>query len=577
MQSILKKSLLIVVSAVLIISVYFIAGVLIFSNNQYNDINTGNLEEAARMLKNFTPPEVFRDPVAVAEWASRLSSPEAASVSYHRVTLINRNGQVIFDTEVDSSFMENHLNRSEFQAAVRTGIGSSRRESATLGQYHLYSAVAIYDSAGELAGVLRLSRLVTGFFPRLLNRTLLFFIFGLVVILGACAGLYHFSRRLSLSVEVRLEKELAEKTAELQIKAEEAETESRHREVILNSMFDGLISVDGNLNIIHVNTRLCTLFGIDIIEGIEDTVRGMSLLSFSRSAELEEAARQVLSTGEPHEITLKRFVSGVEQNLQVFAAPSRASSNGGSRGVVMVLGDISRLVRLEQVRKDFAANVSHELRTPIHVIQGFAENILDSVNQDEIYRFAEIIKKNALYMENITADLLTLVSLEDKDTVRPPMEENALSPLIEEAVKIVSTAARKKNIDIDVSCPPEISLHLYDSLFIQAMFNLLENAVKYSDSGSRIKVNANVEGDHLIIEVKDKGIGIPAVHLDRIFERFYRVDKSRRKTEGSETGTGLGLSIVRHIAMLHHGTVEVESHAGEGSVFRLRLPKAAGR
>jgi len=562
MKSILKRSYVFVACAALIVSAYFIAGVLIFANNQYYEINTENMKEAARALKSFTSAEIFTDKSTAAEWASLANTSDS-----YRITFISRNGQVIFDTEADSAAMENHLDRVEFQDAITNGIGTDRRRSATLGQYYLYAAIAIQDSSGQFAGVLRLSRLIPGFFPRLLSTTLPFLALGFLLILGMCIALYYLSRRESVSIEAELSSELNEKTAALNVKAEEAETESRHREVILNSMFDGVITLDNSLNIIFANRRLCSLFGIDE----EKDIRGVSLLEFSHSAELEEAAQMVLSTGRPYEFTLKRHISGPQQCFHVFASPMDMGLPQKPQGVVIVLGDISRLVKLEQIRKDFAANVSHELRTPIQVIQGFAENILDSSpdDQKQIYHFAEIIKKNAQSMDNLTKDLLTLVSLESGDAARPSLEDVALDSAISEAVDTVAVAAKNKNIAISVSCPQDLNVRLYSSLFIQALINLLDNSVKYSGSGSSIQVNVSQEKEHVVIEVKDNGIGIPSEHLQRIFERFYRVDRSRSREAG---GTGLGLSIVRHIALLHGGTVEAESHAGEGSVFRLRVP-----
>jgi len=562
MRNILKRSAILVAAAVLVVSAYFIAGALIYANNQYNEINTENMEEAVSTLRRFTPPDVFANIDATVDWISRMGI-----TGPYRITLINRSGRVIFDSEADSAIMENHLNRLEFQTAIQEGIGTARRRSATLGQYYLYAATALYDANGEFTGVLRLSRLIPGFFTRLLSAILPFLIFGFLIILGACIGLYYFSRYQSILVEAKLNAELEKKTAELHKKAEEAEAESRHREVILNSMFDGVITLDSNLKIIHANPQLCSLFGVDR----EKNVRGVSLLEFSHSPELEEAAQMALSTGRPHEFTLKRHMSGVQQFFQVFAAPLNVNSPENSRGLVMVLGDISRLVKLEQVRKDFAANVSHELRTPIQVIQGFAENILNTqpYDQEQVYHFAEIIRKNAQSMDNLTNDLLTLVSLESADVERPPLEEAALDSLITEAVEMTAVAAKKKKITIDVSCPPKLNVRLYSSLFVQALINLLDNAIKYSNKGALIKVRAFQKAKHLIIEVKDNGIGIPAEHINRVFERFYRVDRSRSREAG---GTGLGLSIVRHIALLHRGSVEAESHAGEGSIFRLKLP-----
>jgi len=584
MKKILKNEFVIVAVAVFIVSMYFISGVLILASRQYYGINTQNLEETLKTLKNFTPAEVFTDSDAAEEWSSRFS--DSSGQMPFRITLISRNGRVIFDTDANSLTMENHLDRPEFQDAVTQGRGTAHRRSATLGQLFIYTAIAITDSDDQFAGVLRLSRAVPGYYSRLLSSALPFLVAGFFIIAAVCAGLYRFSRRVSRSIEADLNARLEEKTSELKIKKEEAETESRRREVILNSMFEGVIALDSSLSIILVNPRICSLFGIDR----EKNLRGMPLIEFSHSAELEEAAQTVLTTGRPCELSLKRFISGSEQHFQVYAAPLQmlppdTPAQGTEQrerglpavasGVIMVLRDISRLVRLEQIRKDFAANVSHELRTPIHVIQGFAETILDSPpeDNDQLCHFAKIIKKNAQSMENITSDLLTLVSLEEENAVRPPLEKAALPPLITEAVDAVAISAKNKKIGITISCSPELSAYVYSSLFVQALVNLLDNAIKYSGDGSRISVKAFTDNEAanetLIVEVKDTGIGIPAEHLDRIFERFYRVDRSRSREAG---GTGLGLSIVRHIALLHRGTVQVESHAGEGSTFRLRLP-----
>jgi signal transduction histidine kinase len=223
------------------------------------------------------------------------------------------------------------------------------------------------------------------------------------------------------------------------------------------------------------------------------------------------------------------------------------------------------------VRKDFAANVSHELRTPIQLVKGFSENLLESLpdDPDEIRHCVEIIHKNAQGMENLTNDLLTLVSLEDEGNPRPRMEETDVSALLEEAAAAVRFQSKKKDITIDIQCPAGLTAQLYGSFIIQAVINLLDNAVKYSSAGSRAEARAFASGEELIIEVRDQGIGIPAEHLERIFERFYRVDRARSREAG---GTGLGLSIVRHIALIHQGRVEVESHGGEGSLFRIVMP-----
>ena len=557
MTSISKKNFAIVAVAVLIIYTYVFAGVLYIALVQYDEINTGNLKDMVSTIGSLTPASVFTEKNATETWVSQVGN----SVPY-RITLISRDGRVIFDTDADSTAIENHLDRPEFQAAIISGTGTARRHSATLGHDSIYAAVGIKDTQGETAGVLRLSRQVPSFSLRLFGFTFPFLTGGFLLILGTCVSIYIFSRRISRSIEAKQESLLEEKTRELRARTEEAEDERQRLQAILNSMSEGVIALDSNLKITLVNPRFCSLFEFNN----DRNVQGMSLLELCHSTELDEAAQQVLSTHNPVKLTVKRHASGTEQHFRVFASPL-----GEGRGVVIVLGDISRLVKLEQVRKDFVANVSHELRTPIQVVKGFVETILDSPldDKEEVRRFVEIIGRNSQTMENITNDLLTLVSLEDESSPRPSIEETTVAPLIDEAAGMVEIAARKKNISVNISCPSDLSAKLYGSLIVQALVNLLDNGIKYSDSGSLITVKIFKNENEIVIEVIDNGIGIPAEHMNRIFERFYRVDRARSREAG---GTGLGLAIVRHIALLHNGTAEVESHAGEGSVFRLRLP-----
>ncbi|MDR2478378.1 MAG: PAS domain-containing sensor histidine kinase, partial [Treponema sp.] len=236
--------------------------------------------------------------------------------------------------------------------------------------------------------------------------------------------------------------------------------------------------------------------------------------------------------------------------------------------------DTTRLVRLEQVRKDFVANVSHELRTPIQLIKGFSETLLDSPINDpgQLRHYIEIIRKNAGTMENLTNDLLILASLENGDNSRSDFEEQRIASLLAESVASVELQAKRKNISIILDCPGGLTAKVHGSFIIQALINLLDNAIKYSPDNSVIRASAFLKNTEIVLEVKDEGIGIPAEHLERIFERFYRVDRSRSREAG---GTGLGLSIVRHIALLHAGKAEVESHAGEGSIFRIKIPQTA--
>jgi two-component system phosphate regulon sensor histidine kinase PhoR len=356
--------------------------------------------------------------------------------------------------------------------------------------------------------------------------------------------------------------------AELNSRIEVARAEGRRLEAILNGMSEAVFAMDERLTLHMVNRQARSFFGID---GDAD-ITALSLLEATHSTELEEAAKHILAGSEHEELEIRCHTAVVQRRFRVFAASlAHPGSRGGGRGVVMVLGDLTRLHKLEQVRKDFAANVSHELRTPIQVIKGFAETLLDSLpdNREQIRRALGIIEKNALTMENLTNDLLSLVSLEDESSPRPGMEETELGQLLEEAAATVRFLAEEKKTRIDVRYPPDLSARLCPALIVRALINLLDNAVKYSPPSSTVSLEAERRAGERIISVRDEGIGIPSEHLDRIFERFYRVDRNRSQESG---GTGLGLAIVRHIALLHHGAVEVESRAGEGSVFRLRIP-----
>jgi two-component system phosphate regulon sensor histidine kinase PhoR len=354
-------------------------------------------------------------------------------------------------------------------------------------------------------------------------------------------------------------------TWELNARFEQAKAEGSRLETILNGMSEAVFAMDSSLKLHLVNPKARELFNLG-----DNDIKAMSLLEATRSTELVETAKKALSGGAPIDTELT-FHTGAEQCFQVYASPLFAV-NGGSSGVVLVLQEITRLVKLERIRKDFVANVSHELRTPIQLIKGFSETLLETVeegNKKQIVHFIEIIRKNAGIMENLTNDLLILADLENNTVNARDMEELSLAPLIDEAVSSVEPQSKRKQIEIIKECPGSLSANLYGSFIIQALINLIDNGIKYSPPKSKLWVNAYQENEELLLEVRDKGIGIPAEHLERIFERFYRVDRARSREAG---GTGLGLSIVRHIAMLHKGKAEAESHAGEGSIFRIRIP-----
>ncbi|MCL2440652.1 MAG: HAMP domain-containing histidine kinase [Treponema sp.] len=359
-----------------------------------------------------------------------------------------------------------------------------------------------------------------------------------------------------------LEKTMRIITLEINQRFKQAKSESSRLEAVLNGMSEAVFAMNHSLRLYTVNPKARELFNL----GNTD-VKTMTLLEATRSAELAEIANKSINAGMPLEIELT-FHSKNEKHFQVYASPIGNNNDG----VILVLQEITRLVKLERVRKDFVANVSHELRTPIQLIKGFSEALLENQSDKQNVHFIEIIRKSAGTMENLTNDLLILADLENNLNNTRDMEELNVLPIIQEAVSSLEIQAKNKNIEIIINCDENLKTRLYGSLILQALINLIDNGIKYSAVKSKIWVsvylNDNRQNEEVVFEVRDKGIGIPAEHMERLFERFYRADKAR-----NSDGTGLGLSIVRHIALLHKGNAEAESHAGEGSVFRIKIPR----
>jgi two-component system phosphate regulon sensor histidine kinase PhoR len=236
------------------------------------------------------------------------------------------------------------------------------------------------------------------------------------------------------------------------------------------------------------------------------------------------------------------------------------------------LNDMTRIRRLENVRRDFVANVSHELKTPVTSIQGFVEALVEGGIQDpaEVKKYLDIVARHASRLNAIIEDLLTLSRLEETGERRAlTFTANPVRPVLTEAIHLSAVRADEKRITIDLACPDDLEARINPPLLEQAVMNLIDNAVKYSPPGSRVRVEASRHEGEVVIAVRDEGCGIAPEHLSRIFERFYVVDKSRSRKLG---GTGLGLAIVKHIAQAHGGRVTVESAPGRGSTFTLHLP-----
>jgi two-component system, OmpR family, phosphate regulon sensor histidine kinase PhoR len=586
-MTIFKRSLLTLGVAALVFSAVLVVTSLIFMNSLYYEINMQGLRKTAKTLmaaigqKRLTEYFLYND---------ESGDFPVNETDEYRLTLIAPSGIVLWDSHVKGGLV-NHIDRKEIAAALEGREEGARRDSISTNIKRIYFAVPVFDG-NEVVGVFRLSAVVPKFGTRVSSIIFPFIIFSLVMAVGVFWAVYAISRSLSTSIGrlvditqegasllsgpeagetvspefVSLEKAIRAMTFELNYRLEQAKAEGARLEAILNGMSEAVFAMDSSLKLHLVNPRAMELFKIG-----NRNINALSLLEATHSAELEDAAKKALSDNSALEMELTLRV-GAEQQFLVYVSPL----SGVKSGVIIVLQEVTRLVKLERIRKDFVANVSHELRTPIQIIKGFSETLLDTVSDSDgknekkqIIHFIEIIYKNANTMENLTNDLLILADLENGTAnVREP-EELMISSLINEAISSIESQAKRKQIEINVDCPEDLRARLYGSFFIQALINLIDNAIKYSREKSEIWVKAFNENGELLLEVRDKGIGISHEYQERIFERFYRVDRSRSREAG---GTGLGLSIVRHVALLHKGKAEVESRAGEGSVFRIRIP-----
>ncbi|MEI6514754.1 MAG: ATP-binding protein, partial [bacterium] len=325
------------------------------------------------------------------------------------------------------------------------------------------------------------------------------------------------------------------------------------------------LAVDRAEHVLHINPAACRLLGVKPEEG-----RGRHILEVVRNIDLQEFLLATLNSEESteREVALR---GGVERMLQVHGAALK-DADGSPIGAVVVMNDITRLKRLESMRRDFVANVSHELKTPITTLKGCVETLSDGMPHDpaETARFLDMMGRHVNRLEAMVEDLLSLSRLEyEAERGEIPMEPASISDVLARAVQTFSKRAEEKGMLLVLDCPDVIRATVNASLLEQAVGNLLDNAIKYSSGETRITVLATREQDQVEIRVSDEGTGIEKKHLERIFERFYRVDQARSRAMG---GTGLGLAIVKHVALAHHGTISVDSVPGQGSTFILRIP-----
>jgi two-component system, OmpR family, phosphate regulon sensor histidine kinase PhoR len=517
---------------------------------------------------------------------------ETGRATETRITIILPSGKVIGDSEYEPGDMDNHKDRVEFIGAVKDKKGVSTRYSLTLKKTLMYVGIPVYFN-NQLQAVIRTSIPVDKIDEAIKRIQHKIIITGLIIAFLAAIVSLIISRRISRPIEalrknaegiakgefrftqprsriyeiVNLHNAMKEMVKDLEERISTITRQRNEIEVILSSMEEGILAVDKDERIISLNRAAEKIFGVKSRDA-----QGKSIQEAIRNRTFHDFISDVIKGNEPveKEITLypgeEKFINGHGTRL--------VDTNGKEIGALIVLNDVTRLKRLENIRRDFVANVSHEIKTPITAIKGFVETLKDVGvdSEEDRERFLSIISKHVNRLEAIIDDLLKLSRLE-KETESGDeilLEKANLLDVIETAVQVCSPVAEAKGIKISFTCEQDLTAKVNGPLLEQAVVNLLDNAVKYSDNNTKVHVKAYTKEDMLYIEVSDEGRGIEKEHLPRLFERFYRVDKARSRQQG---GTGLGLAIVKHITQAHRGSVSVESDPGKGSTFTIRLPK----
>ena len=485
----------------------------------------------------------------------------------YRITWLRADGAVLYDTQADAESMENHAQRQEVQQALATGEGESSRYSDTLLQKTVYYAKRLPDGT-----VLRLSaiRVTTGVLVLNMLQPILLVLAAALILSGVLAS--RLARRITeplnrLDLEHPLENDTYEELAPLLRRMEhqrrqidrqmdELRRRSEEFEQITGSMNEGLVLLDEAGVILSINPAARRL-----LDAAENCV-GQDLLTVDRDVALSDALRQAAEQGHSE---FRGQRNGREYQFDV----TRIQSEGRMAGTVLLVFDVTERAFAERNRREFTANVSHELKTPLQGIIGSAELLENGlVKQEDVPRFIGHIRSEAQRLVTLIGDIIRLSQLDEGEPM--PAEPVELLALAREAAESLQSAAAARNVTVTVEGEP-VELTGVRRLLYEIVFNLCDNAIKYNTDGGRVQVTVTKENETAAVTVRDTGIGIPPDQQDRVFERFYRVDKSHSKASG---GTGLGLSIVKHAVQYHHGAIHLQSEVGKGTEIRVTFPLA---
>lgn len=544
MTSKILKSILSVATAVLMASLVIITGVL------YRYF--GSVQEAQ-----------LKDELSLAASAAEQlgeSYLEGLDYNRYRLTWVDAEGSVIFDSHADVSVMENHADREEIKEAIAFGTGSSVRQSSTLTEQTIYEATRLKDGS-----VLRISvSRATAYVLALGMIQPIAIVLVIAIVLSAWLANRMAKQIVEPLNKLNLDKPM-ENNAYEELSPLLHRIHSQHKEIelqmqtlkhkqdefeqITDNMKEALVLLDNNSRIISINPAAKKLFGINT------NCIGADFLTIDRKQDMRQAINEAHDNGQAYFYSKKNG-----RNYQFDL--SRIDADGDVHGLVILAFDITEQVNAEKHRQEFTANVSHELKTPLQTIIGSAELMeIGIVKEEDMPRFIKNIRQEAIRLVSLIDDIIRLSQLDEGTEM--PREDVSMLIIAEEVKETLSDAAKLKDVSLEV-CGDDGVINGVRRLLYEVVYNLCDNAIKYNKQGGYVKVSVTEQQDAVQISVSDNGIGISPEHHDKVFERFYRVDKSHSKQSG---GTGLGLSIVKHAVQYHNGKITVDSELNKGTTI----------
>lgn len=491
---------------------------------------------------------------------------ENLKTSNVRITWVDNKGQVLYDTQSDAKHMKNHANRQEIKEAIKSGYGESTRWSATLTEKSIYAAQRLNNGT-----IVRLSVAQQTIFYLLLGMiSPLAIIILLAIILSVLIARY-IAKKVSeplnnIDLDHPLSNDSYEEITPLLRRLDSHQAKIQHQKLLLqkrqkefdtiiSKIKEGMILLDDQARIVSINAEALKLFQIN------DDWHGRFMMEVSRDLTLKDLIDQGLK-GKKKEANID-----IENNhYRVLVRPT--TDNNRVTGLVVLLFDVTDQLQMEQLQREFTANVSHELKTPLHVISGYSELLANQmVPNEEVPQFAAKIHKESERLVKLVEDIINLSHLDEQEKL--PQETVNLYDLTQKVLEGLQAKADKKHIQINFN-GEEAILRGNPVLLNSLVYNLCDNAITYNHEKGQVNVTLKNSPDTITLEVSDTGLGIAEKDKKRIFERFYRVDKSRSKIVG---GTGLGLSIVKSALDFHNGSIKVDSHLGQGTTMTVLLHK----